>query len=371
MSSRDVRFLGMTSHQLVSEKMASVQDTVDQYLANETVLAVCLSGSLIADLGTPYSDIDIFVVTSDGSGALQHGKGQARLGVEFRSAEWLEQVANLARPFAATLDENYPLTTSADLIEDAVRLKIGRELKNSPELVRAKNALDTGRRDLQKLVIAQVALDLASYWMDILGFLTKGDLDSAEMLSSEILLTALDAACVPDGDLYRGAKWIWSRTRRNETLAPAYQWVRDLLMPHLGTCPSGNRLCMDRMLAAQKLISLTLLREWNPDRFLPTPAMAPGGAGDLVRSPYWQVVRVAKSAVLAYQDSRHYFLPDLALCCWYAADGCSEEEIEKSVSLTYPDSTDRIAETINALRSIGAIGDMSDWRKLCLPADQD
>ena len=361
----------MISHRLVAEKMARVQDTVDGYVADENVQAVYLSGSLMANLGTPYSDIDIFVVSSDRSGMIHHGLGQDRVDVEFRSAEWLEQVAHLARPYAATLDDNYPLTTSPDLIEDAVRLKIGTELKKSPELSRTRNALDTGQRDLQKLVLSQVALDLAAYWMDILGFLTNGDLDSAEMLSSEILLTALDAACIPDGDLYRGPKWIWSRVRRNESLAPAHQWIRDLLMPYQAARSHGTRLCTDRMLTAQKLVSLALLREWNPDRFLPAPATAPRGGGDLVRSPYWLVTRVAESAVLSYQDTRQYTLPDLALACWYAADGCSGNEIEEIVSLTYPDSSRRVQETIEALRSIGAITNTSDWKKLCLPDEQD
>ncbi|HEX4087570.1 MAG TPA: nucleotidyltransferase domain-containing protein [Trebonia sp.] len=369
MPSLDVSSRDMSSHRLVSEKLASVQDAVDRYLADESVQAVCLSGSLMAGLGTPYSDIDIFVVTTDRSGESQHGRGQDRLGVEFRSPEWLYQVADLARPFAATLDDNYPLTTSSGLIEDAVRLKIGRELKNSPELARVKSTLDAGRRNLQKVVISQVALDLASYWMDILGFLTKGDIDSAEMMSVQILLTALDAACIPDDDLYRGAKWIWSRARRSESLAPARPWIRNLLLPHLGTGPMSRPLCMDRMLAAQKLISLALLREWDPDRFLPTPEAAPSGGGDLVRSPYWQVFRVEKSAVLTYQDTRHYELPDLALYCWYAADGCSAAEIEKSVALTYPDSVGRIAEIVNELRRIGAIGDTGDWENLFRPAD--
>jgi Nucleotidyltransferase domain len=357
---------GVVSQRLVDEKMAEARDIVNRYVDDENVEAVYLSGSLMAGLGTPYSDVDIFVVSSDRSGTFQHGSGASRVDVEFRSSEWLEQVSSLARPFAATVDDNYTLRTTPDLIEDAVRLEIGTDLKKSPELSATRNALQAGRRDLQKLLISQLAADLGAHWMDALGFLANGDHDSAEILSGEILVTALDAACVPDGDLYRGTKWVWNRVQRNKNLAPAHHWIRGLLLTRSSTGLPGSRICMQRMLAAQKLLSLALLREWNPVRHPPTPAAAPQGDGELVRSPYWVAVRLSNSAVITDRGIRSFTLPDLALACWAAADGLSREELEENMAVTYPDSIRQISKTIDALIGMGAITAVGTWRKLFL-----
>ena len=354
----------MISQRVADEKISSVSQTFDIYVADESVEAVYISGSLMAGLGTPYSDVDIFVICADRNGMAQHGKGTSRVGVEFRSPQWLEQVAALAAPYTASFEDNYPLTTSPSLIDDAVRLKIGKVLKASPQLSAARNALDAGQRDFQKLLISQLALDLASLWMDALGFLSNSDQDSLGVLSGDILLTALDAACITSGDLYRGTKWIWSRVRRSEDLAPSAEWLRGLLLPQSRTDSRLIQPSMMRLLAAQKLMALALLREWSPGEHSPFPEEAPCGRTGLVRSPYWMAVRMAQGAILTDRDARHFTVPDLALACWAAADGLPRADIHNAVASVYQAKPEKITRTVDALMELGAITPVTAWSDL-------
>jgi len=349
----------VSGSQLLEEKLGAATGVVEHYVADESVEAVYLSGSLMAGLGTPFSDTDVFVITDGApSEAVQHGAGADRVDVEFRSVEWLDQVTALARPYSSTMYDNQALTTPPGLIDDAVRLRVGHDLKPSPRLTAVRAALDDGDHNLRKLLVSQLAADSGAAWMDALGFLSNGDLDSAGLVAQKVLLIGLDAACAAAGDLYRGGKWVWSRVRRDPVLADAVPWLRDLLLE------PAARPTLRRLLAAQEILAFALHRTWYPQRPIPVPTEPPYALDGLVRSPYWMPFSLAAGFYLSERGARHFTAPDLALACWAGARGRSRAEIERQVATVRGDEPELIRQTIDALRAIGAIGDAGQWESL-------
>jgi hypothetical protein len=351
----------MSNKALFEDKVGMADQVIDRYVNDDSCEAVYLSGSLAAGLGTPYSDVDVFVITpaagrpgEDGS-VVQHGNGLDRVDVEFRTAGWLDEMMALGRAYTSTVDDNQALRTPERRIEDAIRLKLGHVVKSSPRLDEARQVLAAGEGNLRKLVIAHLAAELGGYWMDALGFQCQRDAESMEVISRSILAAALDAACVSGGDLCRGEKWIWSRVRRCELLRDAQPWLRGLFVDSAG----GH---VTRMLAAQKVLAWAILCEWGQGE---VSMLRPPGdrQGDgLTRSPHWMLTRMADSAILTDRDQRHYAVPDLAVACWAAADGLPRPELETSISQIFPAAASpAIAAALAGLEKIGAVGPATAW----------
>ena len=359
----------MTKQAMAEEKLRLARPVIDRYVQDASIEAVCVTGSLIAGLGTSYSDVDVFAITAPGCRAaeptVEHGVGLDRVEIEIRTPEWLDQIQQVAQPFSARIGDNTIRHFSAGLIADAVRLKIGHVAKQSHGLSAVKERLESGTESLRRMMIAYIASDLGDDWMDTLGFLSHGDLESVEIVSRDILEKALDCSSVQEGDLYRGKKWIWSRTRRSRNLHDALPWLRELFIDEArGQTGDYRSRHAPRMLAAQKIMALAALREWCPqmsDMYVMAPASF--AADGYIRSQYWILVRMAESAVLTDRDVQHYTVPDLAVACWAAADGVPRPLLVDSVRTMLPAAGSRdIEAVIDKLEGIGAITTKSEWR---------
>jgi hypothetical protein len=359
----------MTDRGLLEGKLKLAGPIIDRYIKDPSIEAVCVTGSLIAGLGTSYSDVDLFAITAPGrqvaEPTVEHGVGLDRVEVEIRTPEWLDQIGTVAQPFRARLDGNTLRNYSASLVADAVRIKMGRVVKQSRGLAAVKEKLDSGSSNLRRMMIAYLTSDVGDDWMDVLGFLSHNDFESVEMVSREILEKAVDCSSIQEGDLYRGKKWIWSRARRSRHLQDALPWLRELFIDGTqGQAGDYRSRYALRMLAAQKIIALATLREWcpqMPDKYDIAP---PNFAADgYTRSQSWMLVRLADSAILLDQDVRHYTAPDLAVACWAAADGVSRPSLADSVRTMVPTVGSRDVEAvIDKLLEIGAITSKPDWR---------
>ena len=366
---------------LLDSKLAMARPIIEHYVRDDAVEAVCLTGSLTADLGTAYSDLDVIAIvpadyerpgfgrTAHHGSTSPHGVGLDRVDVVYRSASWLAEIAALGRPYIATMHSNPAIICGpADLIEDAVRLKLGRVLKPSPRLRQTRDALSTGAQHLRNFMIAKLAADVGAAWMDALGFIGLRDFDSLDVWSRTMLSYALDAACVAENDLYRGPKWIWNRACRTPRLFPVHAWLRHLMLDRDAAGPRqhDSPAWGQRMLLAQKLMVQAILRQRYPGELPPmlSAALADRRCG-LLRSPYWAIVQLTESAILTDRDDRHYTVPDLAVACWSAADGVPRAELVASVLRMYPDTArSRIEATLDHLRGIGAIGGEDAWQDL-------
>jgi hypothetical protein len=366
---------------LLDSKLAMARPVIEHYVRDDAVEAVCLTGSLTAGLGTAYSDLDVIAIvsadyerpaferTAHHGSTSQHGSGLDRVDVVHRSAGWLDEIAALGQPYIATIDSNPAITFGpADLIEDAVRLKLGQVAKPSRRLFETRDALTAGAEHLRSFMIAVLAADVGAAWMDALGFIGLDDFDSLDVLSRSMLASALDAGCVAENDLYRGQKWIWSRACRTPGLSPVHAWLRSLMLDRDADGPRqpGGPAWGQRMLLAQKLMVLAILRQRYPGELPPmlSAALADRRRG-LLRSPYWAIVQMTESAIMTDRDDRHYAVPDLAVACWAAADGVPREELVASVQRIYPATARaRIEATLDHLQGIGAIAGEDAWQDL-------
>jgi hypothetical protein len=357
----------MAEQSLLEDKLKLADPIIDRYIQDPSIEAVCITGSLIAGLGTSYSDVDLFAITAPGhqiaEPTVEHGVGLDRVEVEIRSPEWLNRIGTVAQPFRARLHDNTLRNYPTGLVADAVRIKIGRIVKHSHGLDAVREKLDSGSNDLRRMMIAYLTSDVGDDWMDVLGFLSHNDFESAEIVSREILEKAIDCSSVQEGDLYRGKKWVWSRARRNGNLKDALPWLRWLFID--GTQAGDQRSPYAlRMLAAQKIIALAALREWCPKMSDEYPVAPVSFAlGGYTRSQYWMLVRLADSAILLDRDMRHYTAPDLAVACWAAADGVSRPSLASSVRTMVPTARNRdIEAVIDKLLEIEAITPTPNWR---------
>jgi hypothetical protein len=366
---------------LLENKLAMARPIIEHYVRDDAVEAVCLTGSLTVGLGTAYSDLDVIAIvpadyerptferTTHQGSASQHGAGLDRVDVIYRSAGWLDEIAALGRPYTATMHSNPAITSGpASLIEDAVRLRLGQVAKPSQRLNRTRDALTTGAEHLRNFMIAKLAADVGAAWMDALGFIGRHDFDSLDVWSRTMLTYALDAACVAEDDLYRGEKWIWSRACRTPSLSPVHAWLRCLMLDRDGDGPRRPDAPAwgERMLLAQKLTVLAILRQrycGELPQLLST--VLTGRRRGLLRSPYWAIVQMTKSAIMTDRDDRHYAVPDLAVACWAAADGVTRQELIAGVRGIYPDvASVAIEATVNHLQGIGAIADEDAWQEV-------
>jgi hypothetical protein len=366
---------------LFDSKLAMARPVIDHYVRDDAVEAVCLTGSLTVGLGTAYSDLDVIAIVPAGyerpgfgrtahhGTTSQHGAGLDRVDVLYRSAGWLDEIAALGRPYMATMHDNPAIIRGpADLIEDAVRLKLGQVVKPSPRLRQTRDALTAGAEHLRNFMVAMLAAEVGAAWMDTLGFIDMSDFDSLDVWSRTMLSYALDAACVAENDLYRGQKWIWSRACRTPSLSPVHAWLRYLMLDRDpdGTQWSGDPAWGQRMLLAQKLTTLAILRQRYSGELPPmlSTVLAARRSG-LLRSPYWAIIQMTESAIMTDRDDRHYTVPDLAVACWAAADGVTRQELVLDVQRSYPDvARSAIEATTDHLQGIGAIAGEDAWQDL-------
>lgn len=377
---------------LRAAKVAAARPVIDRYVDDPRVQAVYCSGSLFADLGTPFSDVDLFVVTDtplgEGHptghyGTTQHRVGDERVDVEYRPSRWLDDLSAVAAPFTATLTNPGPLRAAEKHLDDAVRLRYSEVYKNSTGLDAARAALVDGDTNLRQLIVAAATVDLGNAWEDCLGFLLAGDHDSASLRAGRVHGHALDALCAARGDLYRGEKWIWPRVRRHPELVDGDRLTAPYLTP--AEPVAATTLVARRLLAAQEAAGWAMLHAWRapgptegwafpvPNAVaFDSPATRPRTPGPL-RSPYWQPVRLADMVLLVDRDIRHYAVPELALLCWLNADGGERAQLEERIHasaeglLGITPEPALVRTTLDDLLRLGALVTGAAWGALLAP----
>jgi hypothetical protein len=173
------------------------------------------SGSLQAGLGTPASDIDVYVlcasVPSDAPSDLQIHIAETRVDVE-----WLAN-ADVSRGLASLRDEIdacKPLAGQHGPFDQAARIATATflhgNISTATKLSRvAQETLDAARVRWSSELLGGVI----NGYEDLLGFIASADRLSTHVLRTRLVLQALDALCVMSRNYYRGDKWIVARSR--------------------------------------------------------------------------------------------------------------------------------------------------------------
>ncbi|MGK4579910.1 hypothetical protein [Kitasatospora sp. HPMI-4] len=175
-----------------------------------------LGGSPLAGLGTPSSDVDLFVVSGHPGHTEQIFVDETRVDVESVSAAALEDLVARCEHFTVTESDMTQLRfAQTSVLDRLVRFSLGEIVSDDGTLA---GLLDRARRaegDIAKLVIARQASSTGNLAEDAYGALAVGDHASAQYLGRQALLASAEAFLTARGDAYFGSKWVWARWERS------------------------------------------------------------------------------------------------------------------------------------------------------------
>jgi hypothetical protein len=285
---------------------------------------VFTGGAPLAGLGSPRSDIDIFVVLDDkssGSDEQTEFEGQ-RVDIEYLTLAELAQRVASAVPFRATAAEPAQLgRASRSWLDTLTRFLLGEIMVDDGNLEALHGKLTNQSSDYTRLVIARHAQDFQNRAEDVDGALLNGDLFGADYQSREMVYLAAEAALCAQGDLYINTKWLaarWERTMRGSVLEPVGEFIADLSLPDRRQAVRRNIwLAQDLFVQAATGYRYTLTTDF-PDAW-PIPP------GVVWRDPKLSILPFSDGIVVRRDFGRGMRLSSEGMLLWALAHGRDRE----------------------------------------------
>ncbi|MCK2213742.1 nucleotidyltransferase domain-containing protein [Actinomadura sp. ATCC 31491] len=313
---------------------------------------VYLGGATTAGLGTPMSDVDVFVVGRAGE-TRQVAVGERRADVEFVALErFAGDVRDFSRYRCHEDDFDQLARASAKRLDVVVRFCLGRvvtdphgrlgelrdELRSSPGFAR--------------LVIARHSVDCGNLSEDLKGATALRDRGSADFLAQQLLLQAAQALLTSLGDLYMGQKWVWRRWERTAQKL-AHPLLTGILTERGGAMATGHDVeaWVRRALhTAQDMLVMAA----TGTLYDPRPVDAAGARRDPWRMP----LPLREGVTLSEPDGRNgVSCSDLGALLWGLSHGRTEEEAVSELMAVSgrPLPREEIAEYYDGLVACGVI----------------
>lgn len=324
---------------LTEERIDAVRRAIPALDEDPTVNCYWVTGSVTAGLGTPASDLDVTVVTSDDPGRVPGGirRGQywvdsRRVDVNVQPVAWLRQLVDSVGSYVACSMDTGQLYTPEPVLKAVAQLHAGvRIVKDSTEFAGVRSALHRGEIDFRRLLIARAAMCSHNTQEDLAGFIADGDFDSAVLRARDLLMFGLDAWTVACGEPYPGNKWLWRRLNRVLTDADALSFIRDMLLPGSAVAASDFSYLHRVNTLNQTLLTQALLRCWSvKPREAADPVIPDMAADGVWRTPGWSLNRTVDQWCLG--DRRSAFAtPVTAAICWAFANGLPPEVLVETV----------------------------------------
>jgi hypothetical protein len=213
---------------------------------------VYVGGALTAGLGSPHSDIDLFVLGDRPSSiARQFEYDGQRVDVETVTAAQLTGTLELVTPYRPTMAEMSTVAAcTRGRLDMLVRFHLADIVADDGRLAALRAAVDAALPDLTAMLVTRHAVDCLNLLEDVTGAQQNGDSESALMQALAMYSRAVEAVLCQRGDRYVGAKWIWLRWAR--TMAP----LPDAPPLH-GAAPPG-RTATDLVHDAQDLLAMAM-----------------------------------------------------------------------------------------------------------------
>lgn len=232
-----------------------------------------LGGSLFAGLGTPQSDVDLFLVPDAGADEpdRQVLVGGSRVDVECWPLAELRKAVDTCTVFSVTeADASQAQYASRPLLDRLARFAHAELVRDDGVLAGLQARVRAAGGELARLVAARTGVEVRLNTEDAHGFLEVGDWPAAHHISRLALLSAAEAALSARGDVYLGPKWIWARWRR--TIGDALGAdVTDVVFDRVATDPAAD--VRRRLWLAQDLLLGTVTPAYDlrvdPDPALP------------------------------------------------------------------------------------------------------
>ncbi|WP_441248226.1 nucleotidyltransferase domain-containing protein [Kitasatospora sp. McL0602] len=196
-------------------QLAKARSAAAEVLSRWPDAPAFLGGAPLAGLGTPASDVDLFVVTADPVPTEQIFVGELRVDVEFVDpAQLADLVARCDRFSVTAADTSQLRFAQYHTLDQLIRFALGEIVADDGTLARLLARVHAAEPDIAKLVIARLAVLSANAVEDGYGAVQVGDLSSAQFSARKALLSATEALLASRGDAYLGPKWVWTRWDR-------------------------------------------------------------------------------------------------------------------------------------------------------------
>lgn len=179
--------------------------------------AVYLAGSLFAGLGTPTSDVDVFVIVDAATDdqMLQVDSAGERVDIEFvtmavvaarirKATEWSLAKGRLTDGWIAEKD-----------IDFVVRLLNCEVLSEDEPFRRMRLDLEGKLDRVRQILLARWTIEVGNHLEDYEGAFAERDWASCQVIAQSMVLAAGKAMTVAAGDLYFGRKWLFPQLGRS------------------------------------------------------------------------------------------------------------------------------------------------------------
>ncbi|WP_280724696.1 hypothetical protein [Kitasatospora sp. MAA4] len=282
---------------------------------------IYMGGAPTAGLGSPKSDIDLFVVLDSRAptSSEQLAFEGARVDIEYLELDALRSLVDTCTAFRSTSEDMEQIGyATRSRLDSLTRFVLGEILLDQDGALR--DLLDRWadrRADYQRLLVARHATDVENLGDDVTGALLNEDLPGAEYQSREALYRAAEAYLCGRGDYYINTKWLWTkwaRTVGDELGAAVSGILRDPRLPSAGDAVSRN------LWLAQDLVAMAA----TGYRYRPVASADPEHCR---RQPADSLVPTSDSYLVTQQTaSQAVELSRQGVLLWGVAHGRTEQE---------------------------------------------
>jgi hypothetical protein len=334
-----------------------------EILRKPYVNAAYATGSRLAGLGTPTSDLDvILVVASDADkdaavrdGALKR-RGRAPIDVDIVTLVEFADAVDSCADFRATWesDRRRCLSRALPLLS---KFTAGvHVVKPSAELTELSERVMVNLPALVQLAVVRAAT-LGYHTNEALfGLALDGDEVAVLRRSHDFLALGLDAWCTSRGSIYADGlyKWVWRRLSRLVRDGPELAALRALYVPETVTVPVPD-VARRRVDVAQGLVAQALLGAFATHPLavpvLPLWAAPPGA---LWRSPRWMPTRTSYAWGLG-EGLRFLEVPVTAIMAWACASGRTSADLAAFVAEEFGVESAGAWSAVQRLLACGAL----------------
>ncbi|MFC4588747.1 nucleotidyltransferase domain-containing protein [Sphaerisporangium corydalis] len=324
-----------------------------QFGTSPAVSAVYLAGSLLAGLGSPTSDVDVFVVR-DGADETEVPEqlliGGRRFDVETLLPGTLRTLVEDVTCFErVTYGDMSPVHQSESRYDLAVRLLLSRPVLTGKEYEDAVALLRSREREFRRMLITKWAAECLAIHEDVRGAFEDDQRDDALFSAADLMRYAAQAYLAGCADLYVKHKWIPRKLRRSGGPRFPYGEFRRLL----GGWPEGREeqggLLAERVRFCQAMVVAALVDGWEDARAAEwrSWSASTGPGSGLLRSVEWMPLRLTDRIVLAQSMDKAFRISPQGLRLWGLCDG--------------RDKADVIGEMMDHLKDEGLRGEVESY----------
>jgi hypothetical protein len=347
-----------------ARKLRLASGTVRHLAGTSDAELVFLAGSVPAGLGSPTSDVDVFIVggSSQRSRPDQTKLDDVRVDVEYRPSSWIARIEELVSEFQFGMGEVHTSPEKRSLLDDAIRLDTGRVVHATDHARLLRRHVSRHRAILADYVVAYSSRFVSRVWEDVLGFYVMAEQVPLERLGTEALWASVDGVLATHGSCYRGDKWIprrvaaaglpeleasFNRLSGRTTRIPPMSWARECLLIVQGLTARAQLAAAQGEAAASRLGAIRSMD------------------GRWARSPLFTTLYFSDGVILERNDRQHFRLDAAHLACWSSAEPSALRTIRRTASMLLPSASSlAISNALENLCELGAIRPSSDWAEL-------